>query len=171
MRVLHAEHRSQATALQRVTEGLTARAGRSTFVAWLTLVITGWVGLNLLLIAVGRTPFDPPPFAWLEIAVSLAALYMTVLILSTQRRDDELADHREQLALQLAILSDQKAAKIIELLESLRQDHPAIEDRVDHEAREMATPADPKAVSDAIKSSHGTAEAKTSTPSSEATDG
>lgn len=151
---LHSEHHSRATALQRFTESLTAAAGRSAFVAWLTVAIGGWVLINLLLVLFGQAPVDPPPFAWLEIAVSLAAFYTTVLILSTQRRDDELSNHREQLALQHAILSDQKAAKIIELLERLRQDHPSIEDRIDHQAREMATPADAKAMSDAIKSSH-----------------
>jgi hypothetical protein len=30
----------------------------------------------------------------------------------TQRRDDELASHREKLTLELAIVSEQKAAKI-----------------------------------------------------------
>ncbi len=78
---------------------------------------------------------------------------MTVMILSTQRREDELAGHREQLTLQLAILGDQKAAKIIELLEELRRDHPSIHDRVDHDANAMSKPADPEAVFDAIKES------------------
>jgi uncharacterized membrane protein len=151
---LHAEHHKQATPFQRFTENLTARAGRSTFIAWLTVVVGGWIGLNLLLAALGREQFDAPPFAYLEGAVSLAALYMTVLILSTQRRDDELARHREQLTLELAILGDKKAAKIIELLEELRRDHPSIEDRVDHQAHAMSTPADPQAVLDAIRDSH-----------------
>ena len=39
------------------------------------------------------------------------------------KREDELATRREQLTLQLAILSEQKAAKIISLLEELRQDY------------------------------------------------
>ena len=151
---LHAEHHKRATPLQRFTEDITARAGRSVAVAWLTAATAAWIGINLVLVAVGRAPPDPPPFPWLELVVSLGALYMTVLILSTQRREDELAGHREQLTLELAILGDQKAAKIIELLEELRRDHPAIHDRVDHDAHAMSTPADPQAVLDAIKDSH-----------------
>ncbi len=84
---------------------------------------------------------------------------MTVLILSTQRRDDELASHREQLTLELAILSEQKAAKIIELLEELRRDDAKLRDRVDLEAVSMSSPADPEAVSEAIKTSHEASEA------------
>ena len=150
---LHSEHHRKATPFQRFTEGLTARAAQPTFIAWLTILVAIWIGSNLAMMSFGRTPFDPPPFGWLEGAASLAALYMTVLILSTQRRDDELASHREQLTLELAILGDQKAAKIIDLLEELRRDHPSIHNRVDHEAHAMSKPADPQAVFNAIKDS------------------
>jgi uncharacterized membrane protein len=74
---------------------------------------------------------------------------MTVLILATQRRENELASHHERLTLELAILSEQKAAKIISLLEELRQDHPR--DRVDDEAAAMSEPADPQSVLETFK--------------------
>ena len=151
---LHAEHHKRATPFQRFTEDLTARVGRSVVLAWLALAVAGWICANLGFIAVGLQPFDPPPFFWLGGFASVSALFMTVMILSTQRREDELAGHREQLTLELAILSDQKAAKIIELLEELRRDHPSIHDRVDHDANAMSMPADPEAVFDAIKDSH-----------------
>ncbi len=151
---LHAEHHGQATPFQRFTEGLTARAGRPSFIAWLSVIVLGWIALNLVSMLLGRQLLDEPPFGWLSTAVSLAALYMTVLILSTQRRDDELASHREQLTLELAILGEQKSAKIIQLLEELRRDLPSVRDRVDHEALAMASPADPQAVLDAIKDTH-----------------
>jgi uncharacterized membrane protein len=80
-----------------------------------------------------------------------SALYMTVLILATQRRENELASHHEHLTLELAILSEQKTAKIISLLEELRQDHPDIHDRIDDEAAAMSEPADPQSVLETIK--------------------
>jgi uncharacterized membrane protein len=83
--------------------------------------------------------------------VSLAALYMTVLILATQRRENELTSHHEHLTLELAILSEQKTAKVIALLEELRQDHPDIHDRVDREAVALSEPADTQSVLDTIK--------------------
>jgi uncharacterized membrane protein len=76
------------------------------------------------------------------------------LILGTQRRADQLASHREQLTLELAILSEQKSAKIIALLEELRRDHPEVRDRIDPEAHAMSTPADPEAVLEAIQETH-----------------
>lgn len=54
----------------------------------------------------GKAPWDEPPFAWLQGALGLLALYITILILTTQRREDELASYREQLTLELAILSE-----------------------------------------------------------------
>jgi uncharacterized membrane protein len=81
------------------------------------------------------------------------ALYVTLFILTTQRRDDELASYREQLTLELAILGEQKAAKIISLIEELRRDDPTLRNRVDEVAAAMSIPADPQVVLDAIKES------------------
>jgi uncharacterized membrane protein len=76
---------------------------------------------------------------------------MVVLILATQRREDDLARHREQLILELVLLGEQKTAKVIELLEEFRRDNPHIHDRVDQQAEAMAQPADPQQMLDAIK--------------------
>jgi hypothetical protein len=79
-------------------------------------------------------------------------------ILATQQREYQLAQLREQLTLELAILSEQKTAKVIQLLEESRRDNPLIRNRVDQEAEAMAQPADPQSVLDAIKETHAGAE-------------
>ena len=84
----------------------------------------------------------------------MLALYMTILILATQRREDELAGYREQLTLELAILSEQKTAKIISMLQAMRTDNPNTPDIEDSEADAMSDPADPQAVLDRIKLDH-----------------
>ena len=151
---LHAEHQGEATTSQRLAERLTAGAGRPRSLMVLTVLMVGWMAVNLAVAALGHKPWDDPPFAWLQGATGVAALYMTILILVTQRREDQLASHREQLTLELGILSEQKAAKIIELLEELRRDMPHVRDRVDDEAVAMSAPADPEAVLNAIKETH-----------------
>ena len=147
----HAAHEADAGPLQRLGEGLTRRFGSPAFIALLTALVAGWIGLNLVLMAFGRAPLDEPPFFWLQGAVALTALYMTVFILTTQRREDKLAGLRDQLTLELSILSEQKSAKIIGLLEELRRDDPNITNRPDEHAEALATPADPNAVMDALK--------------------
>ncbi|MCJ2070911.1 DUF1003 domain-containing protein [Methylobacterium sp. J-030] len=152
---LHHDHHRKATAVQRTVARMTSAVGRPRFVGVLTLAILAWVGLNLILPALGHASLDPPPFAYMQDVGGVLSLYVTSLILITQRHDEQLAEHRAQLTLELAIVSEQKSAKIIALLEEMRRDHPHLTDRVDDEAEAMARPANPQAVLDAIKDTHG----------------
>jgi uncharacterized membrane protein len=155
---LHAEHHQNATPLQRAVDRITALLGRPRFIGVLTALAVGWISLNLLAAALGYGPIDPPPFSGLGGAVSLVSLYSVVVILATQRRENQPAQLREQLTFELAILSEQKTAKVIQLLEESRRDNPLIRDRLDQEAEAMAQPADPKSVLDAIRETHAEAE-------------
>ena len=148
---LHAEHRANATQHQLVVDRITSLLSRPVFLALLTIVVVGWASLNLAAVALGCRPRGPTPFPRLAGAASLASLYWVVLILTTHRRDDRLNQRREQLNLESAILSEQKIAKVVALLEELRRDSPAVRDRVDKLADAMARPADPQSVIDAIK--------------------
>ena len=150
---LHADHHKAATRPERALERAVDLLGRPGFIGLMIALALCWTGGNLLALAFGRAPIDAPPFAWLELAVSLTALCVTVLILTTQRRDDQLAQQRERMTLELAVLSEQKLAKIIELLEESRRDNPLLGNRVDASADAMATPADPHSLGDAIKRS------------------
>jgi uncharacterized membrane protein len=147
---LHAEHDSSATRHHRVVERLTSYLGKPIFIVGLTLLVAGWMAANGLAHAVGYHAWDLPPFPWLTGFASLASLYLVIVILTTQSRDDLLARHRELLTLELAILAEQKSAKAIALLEELRRDSPHVQDRVDTQADQMGRPADPHVVIDAI---------------------
>jgi uncharacterized membrane protein len=150
---LHARHLREATRVQRVVEQTVRWVGRPLMIGYLTIAIIGWVAVNLVLNADGRA-FDPPPFQILQDIGEVIAIYITVLILMTTQREKEIGEHREQLTLELAMLSEQKSAKIIQLIEESRRDNPMINDRVDSEAAAFSVPADPQAVLDAIKDSH-----------------
>ena len=141
--------------MQAAVDRLTAFVGWPGFVAALGLALLAWIAANLIAGWLGVRPFDPPPFSWLQSAASTGALLLAALILTTQRREDQLADHRAQLILELSILNDQKISKIIELLEEFRRDNPTILDRVDEQAIAMSTPSDTSAVLDAIKDIQG----------------
>ncbi|HEX4508260.1 MAG TPA: DUF1003 domain-containing protein [Alphaproteobacteria bacterium] len=151
---VHARHQRQATRAQRFVQSAVLWLVRPRFIVLLTLIVTAWVAANLILAGSGRA-FDPPPFPILQDIGTLAALYITVLILITTQREKEIGEHREQLTLELAILAEQKSAKIIQLIEEARRDNPLIGDRHDAEAAQLAVPADPAAVLDAIKDTHG----------------
>jgi len=147
---LHADHRETATRSERIVQRLVAVLARPVFIVLLLLAALLWAGGNLFARSHGHKAIDPPPFAWMALVVSSAALCLSVLILTTQRRDDQLAQRRQQMTLELAILGEQKLAKIIQLLEESRRDNPLLGNRVDESADEMSIPADPHDLSDAI---------------------
>lgn len=151
---VHAEHYRAHGRLQRLTDRLTAALARPVFLAVLVVVIGAWLLSNGLFMGEGRA-IDPPPFAMLELAATLAALVFAILILVTQRREDALAERRAQLTLELAMLGERKTAKVIALLEELRRDMPSIADRVDPESEAMAAPADARAVLTALEADAG----------------
>ena len=115
------------------------------------------MSLNWVAVALGYRTLDRRVFAWLAGASSLTSLYLVILILTTQSGDDRLTQRRELLNLELTILSEQKIAKVVQLLEEIRRDNPLIQNRVDLDADNMAQPTDPSSVLDAIKDNHANA--------------
>lgn len=127
--------------------------GKPAFAGLLTLVIAGWIGADFCRARAGYGWIDSPPFPIMSAILALMAVYMMAVVLISQRRAQTLADHREQLVLQLALLNDQKTAKLIALLEELRRDDPLVRNRADDHAEQLTRPADPEAVIDAIRES------------------
>ena len=144
---LHQAHHRATTPLQRGIDGFIDWLGRPHIVAGFVLAVVAWTG-GAAVISSGR--FDEPSYAWIELCATLAALLIAMLILATQRRQDQLAERRAQLTLQLALLADKKMAKMIALLEEFRRDNPNVADRVDAESEDMAKPANPQEVLAAI---------------------
>jgi hypothetical protein len=70
-----------------------------------------------------------------------------------------MATRREQITLELAILSEQKSAKIIVLLEEFRRNDPNQGNDRDEVAEALAEPADARVVLDAIRAAQKTEEA------------
>jgi uncharacterized membrane protein len=110
--LLRAEHKQETSRLQHGVDRLTALVGLPGFVAVLSTVIVLWIAINLLAGIIGLRPVDPPPFVWLQDAITTGALYVATLILTTQRREEKLSSQREQLLLEMAISNDQKCQKL-----------------------------------------------------------
>jgi uncharacterized membrane protein len=143
---LHTQAEGRVGRSQRVIERVTASIGQP----WALNVIVGivvlWVAINTLGSKAGLPIVDPPPFLWLQAAVSLSALLVTTMVLTTQNRQGKRAFQRGNLELQVNLVAEQKIAKLISLLEELRRDLPSVRDRVDPVAEAMAEAVDPQAV-------------------------
>src|SRR5579862_2366093 len=118
------------------------------------------------MMAAGDRPLDRPPFGWLQTTASLIALVMTSVVVITQNRQGKVAERNAHIDLQVNLLVDQKAGKIIQLLEEMRTDSPTLRNRHDAEAQELQETFDPGHVASVIaeKSNAMTAETEGDTP-------
>ena len=149
--LLHAEHHKKSTLAERIIDRLTLFVGRPIFLLGLLTFALLWMVMNTMILLGGGTPLDAPPFTWLELLLTIVALTIAVVILTSQSRADRFANLREQMTLEATLLTEQKTRKIIELLEELRRDSPGIRDRRDLEAEQMAAKTDPREVQTAVQ--------------------
>jgi uncharacterized membrane protein len=131
---------------QRMIEKVTASIAQPRTLNVIAGVVALWVALNTLGASAGLPQVDPPPFQWLQGVISLSALLVTTMVLTTQSRQGQRLSQRGNLELQVNLVAEQKIAKLISLLEELRRDLPSVRDRVDPVANAMAKSVDHKAV-------------------------
>jgi uncharacterized membrane protein len=119
---------------QRALEHLSGTIGQPAFLGLTLLFVALWIVGDISMRLLGLAEFDPPPFFWLQGIVGLAALLTTTIVLTRQNRLAKLEEQRAHLDLKVTLLTEQKAAKLIDLLEELRRDLPNVKNRNDPEA-------------------------------------
>lgn len=141
---LHDKHVSETGWVQRLANRVTAALGRPATVVTLAVVVILWVAGNAIALLFWGGAVERFPFPDLEFVATVFAFLVTMLILTTQRHEQEVERKRDQLTLHMAVLSEKKIAKVIALLEEQRRDNPMLGERRDDEAKAMAEPADPR---------------------------
>jgi len=131
---------------QRMLERVSAFVGQPIFLGIILIFVTLWMLANTGMRVLGMVEFDPAPFFWLQGIVGLGALLTATAVLTKQNRLAKLADQRAHLDLKVTLLTEQKAAKLIDLLEELRRDLPNVKDRHDSAAVALQKSMDPDLV-------------------------
>jgi uncharacterized membrane protein len=131
---------------QRIVERISLFAGRPIFLTLILLFVASWLLANLVLRQFGLHEFDPAPFFWLQGTLGLGALLTATVVLTKQNRLERLAEQRAHLDLKVTLLTEQKTAKLIDLIEELRRDLPNVRDRHDPEAAVLQQSMKPDAV-------------------------
>jgi uncharacterized membrane protein len=104
----------------RLAEGISNFAGSMTFFHLHVVWFGVWILLNCGLLHVPHlTDFDPFPFGLLTMIVSLEAIFLSTFLLITQNRQGRLSERRAELGLQVDMLAEQKATKIIDMLDHI----------------------------------------------------
>jgi uncharacterized membrane protein len=84
---------------------------------WLHVAaFAAWIGFNAW---PGLAHFDPYPFTFLTLVVSLEAIFLSSFILISQNYELRISDRRNQLDLQINLLTEQENTKMIQMLERI----------------------------------------------------
>ncbi len=151
---IEAASRSRAGRDQLLTEWIAGQLGRPITLFVVLGATATWILLNLFARSLGFEPWDTVPFPILQGCLGLYAPVVATAVLVTQRRERAASEHRARVDLHVNLLAEQKAAKIIALLEELRRDLPIVHDREDHEAAALAEQVDAAAVQAALAPHH-----------------
>jgi uncharacterized membrane protein len=104
---------------EKVADYLTSHFGSFAFALihlyWFTL----WIVINSNMVP-GIEPFDPFPYGFLTMIVSLEAIFLSIFVLISQNRAGQVASLREELHLQVNLIAEEEITKVLELLSEIR---------------------------------------------------
>ncbi|NJR40902.1 MAG: DUF1003 domain-containing protein [Leptolyngbyaceae cyanobacterium CSU_1_4] len=147
---LETRHESSLPLHQRIIEKTAASFGQPWFLYFQLIFFTGW-GFSSGLIHERLVQWQVPRFNIYEQGLDVASLLISTGVLIYQARQEKIAEERSHLTLQLNLLTEQKIAKLIALVEELRTDLPNVRNRHDSEASEMQKTTNPQVVLNALK--------------------
>jgi len=148
---LLARQKGERHPLQKFLESIGYSVEKPYFVVIIVAFAIMWILLNTQGKKFGLVSFDGPPFPWLQGIVSFGSLVTATIVVAKQNRAAADERRKTHLQLQLIMLTEQKAAKLIELVEELRRDLPMIESRHDPEAETLKNSPHAQTVLDIIE--------------------
>lgn len=103
---------------EKLADWLTKYFGSVGFLATNFIIFVFWVLINI-----GALPiipvFDPYPFVLLITTVSLEAIILTVVVLMSQNRETRIGTLRDELQLQVELITEKEISKALKLLNEL----------------------------------------------------
>jgi uncharacterized membrane protein len=136
---------------QRFVDRISRYIGRPLYLIVLLACAGVWIGANSLAPHWGVAPIDPFPYPLLDGILTLAALISTTVVLIAQNRQTRIEQQHMHIALQLNLTTEQKVAKVINLIEELRRDLPMVKNRYDAQAASFSQKTDALQVLSAIE--------------------
>jgi uncharacterized membrane protein len=118
IRQLEEAAKGERTSTDRVAEAIANFCGSMTFV-WVHMIwFGGWIVVNVL---PGLPHIDPFPFTFLTLVVSLEAIFLSTFILISQNHDAKISERRNNLDLQINLLSEQENTEMLKILRSIAE--------------------------------------------------
>ncbi len=142
---LEQAQREKRTIGERLSEVVAQFCGSMVFVYVHIVWFGGWIILNGF---TDKFAFDPFPFTFLTLVVSLEAIFLSTFILISQNHDTQLSERRNQLDLQINMLAEQENTQMLALLKAVATKVGVDCDNEKLEA--LLEPVDPKKLSKQI---------------------
>ena len=101
--------------IEIVADRTTELLGSTPFLIVNVLIFIAWIVVNTGLIP-GVKPFDKFPFPLLTTSVSLEAIILAILVLSSQNRASKVADLREEVQLQVNVITEEEITRMLWML-------------------------------------------------------
>lgn len=114
-----------------VADFLTLSFGTTAFLSLNALFFLGWILINAGVVP-GVRIFDPFPYGLLTMAVSLEAIFLSIIVLISQNRASRIADLREELDLKINIQAENEITKVLNILDEIH-DHLGLAPEDDEE--------------------------------------
>ena len=129
--------RRERTLGDRLADAVAKFCGSMTFM-WTHVVWFGaWIVINVL---PSLPHFDPFPFTFLTLVVSLEAIFLSTFIMISQNQETRLTERRNHLDLQINLLTEQENTKMLVMLAAIAKKVGAEEgDRKETAVLEQAT--------------------------------
>ncbi len=135
-----AKHNQRMTASEKVADRVTAISGSIGFLIANVLWFFSWIIINVGFFP-GIKPFDPFPFPLLTTAVSLEAIFLAIFVLISQNRQAKIADLRQEIDLQINMVSEEEITKIMQMCSAIYRTLKK-DAKEDPEIAEMMKPLD-----------------------------
>ena len=132
---------AKRTAFERLADWCTISFGSFVFLVLNLLLFVLWIAFNLI----SNFSFDPFPFNLLTMAVSLEAIVLSIIVLISQNRAGRIMDIREEIDLQLDMITEREITKALKLLNLLCAKQ-GIDLSMDGELRKMLKDVDPNKI-------------------------
>jgi uncharacterized membrane protein len=130
----------QRSTAEHIADKITTFAGSTPFIIFHIAWFGGWILVNLRLIP-GIRPFDPFPFSFLTLVVSLEAIFLALLVLKSQNRMTREADKRAHIDLQINMLAEQEGTKILNMIQRIGK-HLGLEEEIDDVLQQLSQDTD-----------------------------
>lgn len=149
IRSLKAKANLKRSFSEKLADGMTSFFGSVPFLAANLVWFTIWISINLNFVP-GIRPFDPFPFGLLTMVVSLEAIFLATIVLISQNRAAEVDDLREEIDLQVDMITEEELTKLMEVVSLIAKKND-IDLSNDRKLNEMLKPLEEEKIQKALE--------------------